>query len=193
VDNVPHAVIITYTYELPFGRGKKFLSGISGALNHLVGGWNITGIHRYNSGRPLPIYMNNIYGGVLFNTSMRPDRVPEVSGYRDHDNSQFDIVNSRYLDRGAGLVPPEGRLGNSSRVDPVIRGWAAYSDDMSLFKSVTFHERVTMRLGGNFANILNRHQWCDPGTNISDTTNFGLVTGQCDVPRRIELYWRLQF
>ena len=90
---------------------------------------------------------------------------------------------------GAG----DGLLGNASRTDPVIRGWASYSEDVSIFKSIAIRERMSFRTGGNFSNLLNRHQWCDPNTNLSDTVNFGLISGQCDTPRRIEVYMRFTF
>ncbi len=192
LDNVAHAVILAYTYELPFGAGKKFLN-VNGVADYIVGGWNISGVQRYNSGRPLSIGMNNLYSGVLFNTGMRPDRVAGVEGYRNNDNSNYDIGVDRYLSAAGWAAPPDGRLGNASRTDSIIRGWASYSEDISVFKNFKIGEPATLRSGANFANILNRHQWCDPNTNLSDTANFGLVAGQCDVPRRIELYLKLTF
>jgi len=91
------------------------------------------------------------------------------------------------------VAASDGRLGNNSRTDPFIRGWASYREDISLFKYFKLGEPATLRAGSNFANIFNRHQWCDPNTNVSDTVNFGLVSGQCDRPRRIEVYLKLTF
>src|SRR5262249_35094090 len=95
LDNVAHAIIIAYTYELPFGRGKRFLN-TGGVLNYIAGGWSVSGIHRYNSGRPLSITMNNLYSGVLFDTALRPDRVPNITGYLNNNNSHFDIAKDRF-------------------------------------------------------------------------------------------------
>jgi len=135
--------------------------------------------------------MNNIYSSVLFNTSLAPDRLVGATGYLNADNSNFDITKDRYLS-SAGWSIPTGRLGNAARVDPVIRGWAAYNEDISVFKNFRFRESIAFRLGGNFANIFNRHQWCDPNTNLNDPA-FGTVNGQCNVPRRIELYGKFTF
>jgi hypothetical protein len=191
-DNVAHAAIVAYTYELPFGKGKP-LANVDGPLNYLIGGWSLSGVQRYNSGRPLSVTMNNLYSGVLFNTALRPDRVPDVSGYANNNNSAFDIVTDRYLSSAGWSIPPSGRLGNASRTDPLIRGWASYTEDVSIFKNIAFREQVSLRTGANFSNLFNRHQWCDPNTNLSDAANFGLSSGQCDVPRRIELYMRFMF
>jgi hypothetical protein len=192
VDNIPQSLIISYSYELPFGRGKRFLNN-PGVTNWILGGWNLSAIHRYDSGRPLSITMNNIYGGILFNPAMRPDRVAGVSGYANRDNSNFDITKDRYLSTAGFANPPDGRLGNESKVDSVIRGWANYNEDFSVFKGLPIREWLNGRLGANFANIFNRHVWCDANTNFSDGANFGLVSGQCNYPRRIEGYIRFQF
>lgn len=192
VDDVTHSVIMAYTYELPFGRNKRFLN-VTGVADHILGGWNVSGIHRYSGGRPLPIVMNNLYSGVLFNTALRPDRVTGVGGFKNNDNSNFDIARDRYLDPAAFAVPSTARLGNAGRVDAVVRGWASYSEDISVFKNFLVREPLSIRIGANLANAFNRHQWCDPNTNFSDTTNFGIVSGQCDVPRRIEVYARISF
>ena len=108
-DNVANAVIIAYTYELPFGKGKPF-ANVQGFMNHLIGGWSVSGVQRYNSGRPLSVTINNIYSGVLFNTALRPDRVAGVTGYGNNNNSKFDIVADRYLSPTGWQAPATGCL-----------------------------------------------------------------------------------
>jgi hypothetical protein len=191
VDNQPHQLLIVYTYQLPFGNGKRFLN-MKGPLDYIAGGWNVSGVQRYNSGRPLGVFMNNSYSSVLFDTALAPDRVAGVIGYLNNNNSNFDITKDRYLSPTGWNIPPAGRLGNASRVDPVVRGWAAYNEDISLFKSFRIAEPLTMRFGANLSNIFNRHEWCDPNTNLSDPA-FGTLSGQCNIPRRIEMYAKFTF
>jgi hypothetical protein len=50
--NPAHVFVVNYLLELPFGKGHRFLNG-GGALDRLVGGWQISGIQRYQSGLPL--------------------------------------------------------------------------------------------------------------------------------------------
>lgn len=193
IDNVPNVLTITFVDQLPFGRGKTFMNR-GGILNAVLGGWSVAGNLRYESGRPLPIYYsNNPYSSVLFNTGYLPDRVPGVSGYLDTTNDNFDIVNSRYVSSSVFTTPPAGSLGNEGRLDSVLRGWANYNEDVSLFKDFRIKERVTWRVGGNSSNLFNRHQWCDPDTNLSDGANFGSVTGQCNLPRAFQLYMKVNF
>jgi hypothetical protein len=51
IQDVPHTLVVSYIYELPFGKGKKFLSG-GHIMDKVVGGWQIGGVQRYQSGQP---------------------------------------------------------------------------------------------------------------------------------------------
>lgn len=53
--DIRHLVTADYIYQLPFGNGKHFASGANGFLNALIGGWQLTGIMRWNSGLPLGV------------------------------------------------------------------------------------------------------------------------------------------
>jgi hypothetical protein len=53
-----HIFTVSYSYELPFGHGKHFLGGANGVANQIVGGWQVTGITRYNTGLPLNVLLN---------------------------------------------------------------------------------------------------------------------------------------
>ena len=192
IDDVPNVATITFVDSLPFGRGKTFMNR-GGVLNAVFGGWTVAGNLRYESGRPLGVYYsNNPYSNVLFNSGYLPDRVPQISGYLDTNNGNFDIVNSRYISRSAFTTPAPGTLGNEGRIDSVLRGWASYNESISLYKDFVIAEKITWRIGANSANLFNRHQWCDPDTNLSDSS-FGASTGQCNLPRAIQLYMKVNF
>src|SRR5207249_1241152 len=69
-DDTPNVFLTGFTWEIP---GAKRWHGGAGAL---LGGWNLAGILRYESGRPLNITMDNsAFAGILFNGQRRPDRV----------------------------------------------------------------------------------------------------------------------
>src|SRR6185436_6744439 len=50
-----HVLVVNSRYELPFGNGRKFLNSLPGALDHVLGGWTLTGIYTYQSGEPYTI------------------------------------------------------------------------------------------------------------------------------------------
>lgn len=193
VDNVPNVLTITFVDQLPFGKGRALLNR-GGVLNAALGGWTLAGNLRYESGRPIAVYYsNNPYSDILFNTGYLPDRVAGVSGYGDTNNGNIIVGSSQYISPSAFLTPPAGSLGNEGRLDSVLRGWANYNEDFSLYKDFLFKERVSWRIGGNGSNVFNRHQWCDPDGNLSDGAAFGTITGQCNLPRTFELYMKVNF
>ncbi|HEX8175770.1 MAG TPA: TonB-dependent receptor [Pyrinomonadaceae bacterium] len=53
-NSTPHVLVFNYLLELPFGKGRRFLNQ-GGIVDKLVGGWQINGIHRYQTGFPLVI------------------------------------------------------------------------------------------------------------------------------------------
>ena len=76
----PQDLVISYAYELPFGPGKRFLSGQDVFSKHVLGGWTISGIQKYTSGAPLGIITNGRLPTTgdtlaLTNPTLRPDRV----------------------------------------------------------------------------------------------------------------------
>ncbi|MGA8593930.1 MAG: TonB-dependent receptor [Bryobacteraceae bacterium] len=192
IDNVPNVLTITFVDELPFGKGRALLNR-GGFVNAVLGDWTLAGNLRYESGRPLGIYYsNNPYSDVLFNSGYLPNRVAGVSGYGDTNNGNIIVGVSQYILPSAFTTPPAGSLGNEGRLDSVLRGWANYNEDLSLYKDFIIKERVTWRVGGNGKNVFNRHQWCDADTNLNDA-GFGTITGQCNLPRVFELYMKVSF
>jgi hypothetical protein len=57
---------------------------------------------------------------------------------------------------------------------------------------IPFTERVDALFETNIGNIFNRHLWCNPDTNWSDST-FGQVSSQCNTPRSVQFGLRLEF
>ena len=62
--DTPHNLRMSYVYELPFGKGKKWLGSASRALNLLVGNWRVSAIHTYVSGTPMTFRSNQLMYGA---------------------------------------------------------------------------------------------------------------------------------
>ena len=69
--DIAHRFVISYLYELPFGKGRKFGANAPGLLDAIIGGWQFNGITTFQSGTPLTITANNTAG--LFNPLTRPN------------------------------------------------------------------------------------------------------------------------
>jgi hypothetical protein len=182
-DDTPHVFLTGFTWEVP---GPK--SGISGMV---LGGWNISGILRYESGRPLNITINNDLGGLIFNGQKRPNRVDGVDGVAA--DSDFDPNVDRYLDRAAWTDPGPQAMGNAPKRDGTVRSFPVYSEDLNIFKVFPLPNGQRIRFESMFGNIFNRTLYCDPNTNWSAGANFGLIATQCNQPRSIQFALRYDF
>ena len=187
-DDVPQTLVLAYTYELPFGPGKKFFN-TSGPWSKVIGGWGVSAIQRYQSGRPMNIFMDNNLNGFLFNNQKRPNKVgPGVIA----DTSGFDPNQDTYLLKSGWADPGLLNFGNASRTDPSVRWFPEYSEDFNLYKDTKIVENVNLRFMTLFGNAFNRHFYCPADANWS-AESFGKVSGQCNVPRRIQFAVDLKF
>ena len=60
--DINHRFVMSYLYELPFGRNRRFASGASPIVNAIIGGWQFNGITTLQAGTPLSITANNTAG-----------------------------------------------------------------------------------------------------------------------------------
>ena len=187
-DEVPNLLVISFSGELPFGHGRQFFNQ-SAVADRFVGGWSLAGLLRYEAGRPLEITMNDDLGGVLFNGEKRPNKV----GVGTEDTSRgMNPAVDRYLTPTGWVDPGPLQFGNEPRTDSTIRGFPNYQEDLNLIKDTHLIGETSLRFEVQSSNAFNRHTWCDPNTNWSSAT-FGQVSGQCDVPRRIQLGAKFKF
>jgi hypothetical protein len=76
--DIPHTFVVSYIYELPIGKGKKFLNK-GGLTDKVLGGWQVGGVQRYQSGQPLSFSCNGgQFGGPIpgYDGCIRLNRVP---------------------------------------------------------------------------------------------------------------------
>ncbi len=177
-DDTPHVFLFGYSWELP--GGKRF----HGAAGALLGGWNLSGALRYESGRPLNVFMNNDLGGLIFNGQKRPNRVKGTSAIAKHSGF-FNPLTMNYFNTSAWVDPGADQFGNAPRADGSVRGTPTYNEDASVFKVFKLHEQLNMRFDAEFGNIFNRTDFCNPNTNFS-AASFGTISTQCNQPRSIQ-------
>ena len=137
--------------------------------------------------------MANDLGGLLFNSTKRPNKVGGGVGETDIGKFAPGQDGSLYLLSSGWADPGPLQFGNASRTDPVIRGFPLYREDFNLIKDTKIYaDRLNLRFEANFANLFNRHTWCDPDTDFS-SSSFGHAFGQCDDPRRIQFGLKLEW
>jgi hypothetical protein len=184
--DVPHVFALSYSYELPFGPGKRFLN-VKGAAGKALGGWVFTGIHQYAAGVPIVLTANNTL--PLFNAVLRPD---VLSSNRRIETSDFDPARDFWINRGAFRAPAPLTFGSSARGYSDLRAPAPRTENFGLIKRVAIAERVTATFRAELFNAFNRTVFSAPQANVSNA-QFGRIAGQQNTPRQGQLALRLEF
>ncbi len=171
--DVDHRVVGSFVYDLPFGRGKRFLPNTPKVVDAVLGNWQLNGIATFQRGFPYPIFASDI-GGLLDNFSNRANLV-------GNPNSGFTQSIAQWFNTKAFSQPAAGVYGTSGR--NILRAPGLSNWDLSLFKNFPIKERVNLQLRRESFNSFNHPQW---GTPIHDVTSsrFGQITST-NVPGRI--------
>ena len=173
--DVPQVFVLSSSYQLPWGNGRKWLS--KGVLGNIIGGWNVSGITNLRAGFPAEVRTNlNV---PVFSSWNIPDRVTGVSQYLGNG------VNG-YLNPAAFRVPgtmlsQQGTLvqmyGNSGR--GTIRGPGSVNFDISALKDFRIGERFRFELRPEFFNLTNTPTFFMGAPASSAMTCSGTPGGPC--------------
>jgi hypothetical protein len=187
-----HVAIASWTYELPVGKGKRLLSNANKAVDLVLGGWQLNGIHNFRSGAP--VFVGG--GGVipLFNGGNRPNIV-NTNFYTDVDAGSYDpgdAARQRMLDINAWAQPGAFSLGNAAPSYNGLRTFGSISEDFSIQKNFQIWESHRLQFRMEMFNALNRVNWGSPAANINAPANFGRITST-DPPRSIQMALKYSF
>ncbi|HWB83123.1 MAG TPA: TonB-dependent receptor [Bryobacteraceae bacterium] len=201
----PHRFVWSAVWELPFGKGRAFLS--SGVLQHIVGGWQVSWIYQYQDGTALG-FSNRFYYGDLDQIAsvLNHDQVhsKNIHQWFDPTISYNPLLNSSASATGAipdNFVGFEGRSAFQPgtyqvRVFPnlldSVRADGIHNWDTKLYRRFVIHERLNFNFSVDLLNMTNHTNFGTP--NLDPTsTNFGRVTSQSGSPRQIQLNLRIDF
>lgn len=173
----PLRVLFSGSYELPVGKGKRFLNlnntGASRVVNGVIGGWKLGGVYTYEVGSPLSWGNVIYYGGDL---DYNPRGVSKA-----FNTTLFNTVSSQQLLDNIRTFP----LRFST-----VRADSLKNLDASLSKDFNFREARRIELRFEAFNAFNRSQFNGP--NLSPTSlTFGTITGQSNSPRTLQAGVRL--
>jgi hypothetical protein len=178
--DVRHRSVTTFTYELPFGRGKKFLN--SGRLkNAVIGGWELVWIQTFQTGPPFSVSFAgspNVYlPGASRPNQVLPNDKAKLAHVDIGPNRFPFAAQNRYLNFDAFTYPANftpGTLGRNTLEAPGIV-WA----QASLSKSWRIYERLRFNLRFDANNITKYHSFNPPNSafNTRDRSAFGTFTG----------------
>lgn len=195
IQDIPLTLTFAWLYELNFGSGKKWLN--RGFVSKAVGGWQIGGVQRYQSGEPVSFGCATAIPGwdncIRFSLGAGPVYSQSVL------TGAFDPFVNRYYNAAAFVDPNAGRrggpyqFGNYPRVNGDARMRPYYNEDFSIIRNMRIIESATLQLKAELLNAFNRHVFASPDTSSPFSPNFGLVTGTIDSPRAVQFTLRLNF
>ena len=185
--DAPHRANVSATYELPFGKSKRWLTQ-GGAADVLFGGWAVTVVGSYQSGFPIQVFQGT---NNSFMSSQRPNIVsgqdPQLTGdARGSYDASCQCV--RWLNPNAWSAAPAATFGNAPRIDTRARTPAKKNTDLAIQKIQMVGTRSVM-VRFEIINLFDDPNWLGPNTSFGSGT-FGQIREVGGFPRLLQLLVR---
>jgi hypothetical protein len=217
--DTPHMLVLSYLYELPVGKGKKYLN--HGVASKILGGWEVSGVQRYQSGTPT-ILSTNFNGPPGTDGTLRYSVVPGVpildpnhgsfnpllptGCIENQTNGTFTAKTSNNLfncaaftdPNATGLIASRGYVfGNAPLVLGNVRSQNYFNEDFAIQKRTSWGDRQSIVFKVDIPNAFNRHVFGTLDGGITDG-NFGSpgsapALSVVSPTRQIQLTLRYQF
>ena len=195
--DIPQRLVLSYTYQLPFGKGKQFANQGT-VVNGLVGGWQFAGNQTYQSGTPLSVGSPNWDSGIFagpdanLGASSRPNYVSgqNMNGYH---GGGWQWGQSLRLNPAAFVIAPNFTFGDAPR-SLNVREFASHAEDLSLSKRIPMHsDRLNTLFRVEFFNAFNRAGQYTGFNTSAGTSGFGQASGRQNSPRSIQGQLRFSY
>lgn len=187
--DIPQMLAVSGLYELPIGKGKRFLNE-KGVAGRLIGGWQFGWVTSYRSGTPVSVGASNVL--PIFGGGNRPNIVSGVDP--QFKKSGFDPAKDKLYNIAAFSQPADFTFGNAPRVQRNLRDFPYFNENVNLSKYFRITESVNIQFRAEFFNVFNRVIF-GGGNSFYSPTNaaFGTVGGQANTPRQGQLALKLNF
>jgi hypothetical protein len=177
----PFRSVVSWIYELPFGKGKAFNVSSNRAVERMISGWQVQGIYTNQSGQALGFGNALLLPGETMADVVLPPSQRSVGQW--FNVNAFNRVSSQQL--SSNIVMLSSAF--SGVRAPGVNNW-----DMSAIKNTRIRERVQLQFTADFINALNHPQFTAPITTPTSTA-FGQLTGSYNWQRIIEFGLKIMF
>ena len=194
--DIPHMLKAYVDYRLPFGKDRALASNASSWVNAIIGGWSVSTILNYFSGRPLVFSASSPLPGGWNGAALRPNIGEGALVNSGFVKDSFNLAavsspSNAYLRKTVFADPAPLTLGAAAPRYAQARGFGTINEDLGLQKSHSLSERFKLQLRVEFLNVFNRHQLGGIVTNVADPL-FGQVTTVTG-NREVQIGARLDF
>lgn len=197
--DIRHRFVGNFTWDLPFGQGRRFLSG-GGVTDKVLGGWQVNGIVSLQTGSPF-----SVTGADKSFTGSSHAAYASCIGdpFAGASNSPDQYTGAGFFINPAAFANPG--VGSFGTCAPrKFHGPGIQDTDLSLFKMFKMTERVQLQFRAEFFNALNHPNFANPNADIRSPGSFGKVgstlspilgtdSGGPGDPREIQLALKLYF
>lgn len=178
--DIRHCVVASGSYELPFGKGTRYMNSNT-VLDLILGGWQTNAIAQWRSGFAFSV----LSGLDTCNCAAAGQMAQQIGDPR----SGFTRSIDQWFNTSAFARPATGTFGSSGR--NILDGPGQISFDISLFKSFRFSERIVLQFRAEAFSAFNNTGFNQPGGTVG-TPTYGVIQGAAD-PRVIQLALKLRF
>jgi hypothetical protein len=187
--SIPQIVQLSFAWQLPFGRQRRYAAHVSAPVDAILGGWQLNGIYRVDNGLPIQL---GLCGGCSVNLPTYGNQFPnllaplEVAGTGN--------LNQYFANPRAAVIPAPYTDGNAPRVLSNARAPGTDNLTASLFKDVLlrFREGARLQIRLEAFNVFNHVQFAAPDTNVGDAS-FGQITAQANQSRQLQIGLKLYY
>ncbi len=184
--DVPQRFVMSAVWEMPFFRGAKLLPA-----RLLLRGWQLSGTSIWQRGTPINVTAS---GFGLNYAVRRPDRIAGSEAGFDLAMARQNVRDGKaWFNTAAYKQPAELVLGNSARNFSDLRRDNYRNTNLSLAKNFAYREKLRTQFRAEFLNLVNQVVFGTPARDVGTPSTFGLVTGQGNLPRTIQLVLRITF
>ena len=190
--DIRHRFVTSLVYELPFGRGKQFLSSVGKAADLVVGGWQVNTIAYWQTGNERSVSSTNLTGISYVTQRADATGIAPGSQFRNITPGQdFGGANtSRFWFNPAAFSPTLPlKFGTSGRDIITAPSWTNF--DISAFKDFRIRESMILQFRAEAFNAFNNVKFFPPDMNVVSPTFATLQSA--DRPRVMQLALRLTF
>jgi hypothetical protein len=171
--DITHRLVLTASYQLPFGHGKAIGSGWSKSVNMLLGGWEVNTLITFSSGFPLnsgsQFREAPLQNPVLWEGAQRPNLIGDPTMPGSVESKLNNYVNAAAFSR-----PLPDTFGTMPRTISTYRSPALKNADAAIFKNVYLTEQRYFQLRLEAFNLTNTPTFATPHLSYG-ATNFGVI------------------
>ena len=179
--NFSHRVTFSGVYDLPVGRGRRFLGNASGVLNGIAGGWQADSIFAAQTGPPGTLTMATMTSNT--GTTQYPNRICDGNKGAPHTVHQW-------FQTSCFVAPPIYTFGNAGRDVMIAPGY--WSEDFGVHKDFRLTEKVGLTYRAEFFNLLNKANFAYPSESIGSaaaSTITSIVGNARQIQFALRLHW----